>query len=172
MRFLLGLPLLLVLLSFTSTARVANADPCKCWGCWSQTMNQITCPGGGNPPLIVPTFQTAGDSDCKLNAEGQCGSPAGAKACSGSCKVRVSFPGGGSCRTSVWVQGGAAFPIPTEVNATTVDTTLSVTPNCGAGLSQSFLVWYSKPTSPPGPAGASYVFTVTCSGCQLMDPCP
>ena len=114
-----GLGLLLLFAVPATTAFVPPVDPCACYGCWTGSLNQITCPGTGNPPLIVPTFQTASDNPCDLNSNNQCGVARDPKVCKGSFKVQVTFPSP-SCRSSVWVQGGSAFPVATQVNTTTV----------------------------------------------------
>jgi hypothetical protein len=153
-------------------AAIFASDPCSCFGCYSTSMDQITCPSGsvsGSPPLIVPTFQVAEDSRCELDA-GQCGKPADPGTCKGAVKVRVSFPST-SCRSSVWVQGGSAFPEPTEINATTVDSDMQVAPPCGGVQVAVFKVWFAKPSDGSEPPNASYRFTVTCSSCATIDPC-
>jgi len=115
LRFLI--PLFLVCAAFVGRT---SSPHCACHGCWSQNLSQITCPGGGNPPLIVPSFQTATDNPCTITEQG-CGVADEPKKCTASAKVRVSFPGN-SCRASVWVMGGDAYPVPTQVNATTQPT--------------------------------------------------
>lgn len=157
----------LSLVSLSPTSAVG--DECKCHGCWGQTLNQITCPNGGNPPLIVPTFQTAGDNPCVLDPN--CGTPADPKKCLGSFKVRVSFASPCPERARVWVQGGQAFPVPTEVNATTPDSPYSFSANCGETQQKIFKVWYAKPNSAADPHDASYTFTLTCHQCSVTDPC-
>ncbi|MEI6129061.1 MAG: hypothetical protein WCR59_03240 [Planctomycetota bacterium] len=165
LKFLLPM---VIALSAAFDRTTASAD-CACHGCWSQVMAQVTCPNGGNPPLIVPTFQTATDNPCTVTEQG-CGTANDPKKCKASAKVRVTFPGT-PCRVSVWVQGGTAFPVPTQVNSTTVDTELTIEADCGKGSSTLFKVWYTDPGSAPGAADASHEFKLTCHACSNTDPC-
>lgn len=145
-------------------------ESCKCYGCWSGELTQITCPNGGtNPPLITPTHQTVSSNTCALNPI--CGTPVGEKKCVGSFSVRVTFQGT-PCRTSVWVQGGSAFPVPTEVNFTTVQSDFTREASCGQGATAHFKVWYTKPGNAEQDPDAGYLFTMSCSNCTTLSPCP
>lgn len=147
----------------------STAPECACHGCWSQSLVQITCPAGGNPPLIVPSFQKAVDNKCKVTEQG-CGVAEDPKKCTATAKVRVAFPAN-SCRASVWIMGGDAYPVPTQVNATTQDSTLTVEAGCGSSGTTVFKVWYSQPSDGEQVADASYTFALRCDSCSNTDPC-
>ena len=166
---MLKLSLSLALALFATSDRTFVLAECACHGCWSQVMNPITCPGGGNLPLIVPTFQAATDNPCTVTEQG-CGTPNDPKKCKASAKVRVTFPGS-PCRTRLWVQGGTAFPVPTQVNTTTVDTDLLIEADCGKDANAVFKVWYDDPGIVPGSPDASYELKLRCHACSNLDPC-
>lgn len=148
-------------------------DQCACFGCWTDQLVQITCPSGGNPPIIVPSFQKAGNNACSITDSG-CGAPNIPKKCSGAFKVKVSWPAvttPPACRTELWVQGGDAYPVITHINNSSADSTYTLDPDCGGDQQRIFKVWYSAPAHANVPPDAHYWFKVTCTSCQINDPC-
>jgi hypothetical protein len=148
-------------------------DECACFGCWKHGLNQITCPSGGNPPIIVPSFQKAGKNACSITESG-CGTANMPKKCSGTFKVKVSWPAvttPPACRTELWVQGGDAYPVVTNINNDSADSTYILEADCGGSKTKIFKVWYSEPEHANVPPDAQYWFKVDCTSCQTTDPC-
>lgn len=165
----------------------AEAGACACKATYTSSVPG-TLTGCNNPPFIEPSFPSAVDGPCGSREggsgdDGGCIEIADAK-CSATVNVRVTFPSNGNSCHSVCIMGGNAYPNPTQVNVTSLTSTLAATSRCGMTAptspgSAAFYIWKSQPQlnsdgtaqvdgngDPVTKADAKYIFSVACEACK------